>query len=76
MCPWIPGFFNWSLAKADDTTCATLARSSMRALLLLRPVPGNERFGLGSFFRIEPLGMEYIAAAREARGLLPQRDLS
>jgi hypothetical protein len=31
-------------------------------LLLLRPVPGNERFGLGPFFRLEPLGMEYIAA--------------
>ena len=30
--------------------------------------PGNERFGLGPFFRIEPLGMEYIAAALEARG--------
>ena len=37
-------------------------------LLLLRPVPGNERFGLGPFFRIEPLGMEYIAAALEAHG--------
>ena len=37
-------------------------------ILLLRPVPGNERFGLGPFFRIEPLGMEYIAAALEARG--------
>ena len=36
--------------------------------LLLRPVPANERFGLGPFFRIEPLGMEYIAAALEARG--------
>lgn len=32
-------------------------------VLLLRPVPENERFGLGPFFRIEPLGMEYIAAA-------------
>lgn len=32
-------------------------------VLLLRPVPGNERFGLGPFFRIEPLGLEYIAAA-------------
>ncbi len=66
MDPWIPGFSNWSLAKASDT----LARSSMR-VLLLRPVPGNQRFGLGPFFRIEPLGMEYIAAAFEARGLLP-----
>ena len=36
-------------------------------VLLLRPVPGNERFGLGPFFRIEPLGMEYIAAALQAR---------
>src|SRR5207244_3956359 len=32
------------------------------------PVPANERFGLGPFFRIEPLGMEYIAAALEFRG--------
>ena len=37
-------------------------------ILLLRPVPANERFGLGPFFRIEPLGMEYIAAALEAAG--------
>jgi radical SAM superfamily enzyme YgiQ (UPF0313 family) len=37
-------------------------------VLLLRPVPSNERFGLGPFFRIEPLGMEYIAAALLARG--------
>jgi radical SAM superfamily enzyme YgiQ (UPF0313 family) len=37
-------------------------------VLLLRPIPGNERFGLGPFFRIEPLGMEYIAAALEAHG--------
>jgi radical SAM superfamily enzyme YgiQ (UPF0313 family) len=37
-------------------------------VLLLRPVPGNERFGLGPFFRIEPLGMEYIAAALESAG--------
>src|SRR5712691_3239414 len=36
--------------------------------LLLRPVPANERFGLGPFFRIEPLGMEYIAAVLEFRG--------
>src|SRR5262245_3838700 len=35
-------------------------------VLLLRPVPGNERFGLGPFFRVEPLGMEYVAAALEA----------
>src|SRR5690349_17820480 len=37
-------------------------------VLLLRPVPANDRFGLGPFFRIEPLGLEYIAAALEARG--------
>jgi radical SAM superfamily enzyme YgiQ (UPF0313 family) len=37
-------------------------------ILLLRPAPGNERFGLGPFFRIEPLGLEYIASALEARG--------
>ncbi|HMF97846.1 MAG TPA: radical SAM protein [Vicinamibacterales bacterium] len=37
-------------------------------VLLLRPVPANERFGLGPFFRIEPLGMEYIAAALEGLG--------
>ncbi len=37
-------------------------------VLLLRPVPDNDRFGLGPFFRIEPLGMEYIASALEARG--------
>jgi hopanoid C-3 methylase len=36
-------------------------------VLLLRPVPSNDRFGLGPFFRIEPLGMEYIAAALDAR---------
>lgn len=36
-------------------------------ILLLRPAPANERFGLGPFFRIEPLGLEYIAAALEAR---------
>ena len=37
-------------------------------VLLLRPVPSNDRFGLGPFFTIEPLGLEYIAAALEARG--------
>ena len=37
-------------------------------VLLLRPVPGNERFGLGPFFRVEPLGMEYVAASLEAAG--------
>jgi hopanoid C-3 methylase len=37
-------------------------------VLLLRPDPGNERFGLGPFFRVEPLGLEYVAAALEQRG--------
>ena len=32
-------------------------------ILLLRPHPGNEKFGLGPFFRVEPLGLEYIGAA-------------
>jgi radical SAM superfamily enzyme YgiQ (UPF0313 family) len=40
-------------------------------LLLLRPDPGNERFGLGPFFRVEPLGLEYVAAALAARGHSP-----
>ena len=36
-------------------------------VLLIRPDPGNERFGLGPFFRVEPLGLEYVGAAlREA----------
>ena len=37
-------------------------------VLLIRPDPVNERFGLGPFFRVEPLGLEYIAAALSARG--------
>ncbi len=40
-------------------------------MLLLRPDPGNERFGLGPFFRVEPLGLEYVAAALRARGHTP-----
>ena len=32
-------------------------------ILLLRPHPGNDRFGLGPFFRVEPLGLEYLGAA-------------
>ena len=50
------------------TTRAVLPSAIAMRVLLLRPVPGNERFGLGPFFRIEPLGMEYIAAALEAAG--------
>jgi len=41
-------------------------------VLLLRPDPGNERFGLGPFFRVEPLGLEYIGAALRARGHEPR----
>ena len=37
-------------------------------VLLIRPDPGNERFGLGPFFRVEPLGLEYIAAVLLERG--------
>ncbi len=37
-------------------------------ILLLRPDPGNERFGLGPFFRVEPLGLEYIGAALRQHG--------
>lgn len=37
-------------------------------ILLLRPSVTNDRFGLGPFFRMEPLGMEYIAGALVARG--------
>lgn len=40
-------------------------------VLLLRPDPGNERFGLGPFFRVEPLGLEYVASALSARGHEP-----
>ena len=38
-------------------------------VLLVRPDPGNERFGLGPFFRVEPLGLEYLAAALRQRGI-------
>src|SRR5205085_6263333 len=37
-------------------------------VLFIRPDPGNERFGLGPFFRVEPLGLEYIAAALKRSG--------
>ncbi|HYL82505.1 MAG TPA: radical SAM protein [Candidatus Acidoferrum sp.] len=40
-------------------------------VLLLRPDPGNERFGLGPFFRVEPLGLEYVGAALRAHGHEP-----
>jgi hopanoid C-3 methylase len=41
-------------------------------VLLLRPDPGNERFGLGPFFRVEPLGLEYVAAALRQAGHEPE----
>jgi radical SAM superfamily enzyme YgiQ (UPF0313 family) len=37
-------------------------------VLLFRPDPGNERFGLGPFFRVEPLGLQYVATALERKG--------
>jgi radical SAM superfamily enzyme YgiQ (UPF0313 family) len=40
-------------------------------VLLMRPHPGNDRFGLGPFFRVEPLGLEYVAAALEQAGHQP-----
>ena len=45
-----------------------LSRARDMIVLLLRPAPSNERFGLGPFFQIEPLGLEYIGAALEGRG--------
>jgi radical SAM superfamily enzyme YgiQ (UPF0313 family) len=40
-------------------------------VLLIRPDPGNDRFGLGPFFRVEPLGLEYVAAALRNIGAEP-----
>lgn len=40
-------------------------------ILLLRPDPGDDRFGLAPFFRVEPLGLEYIGAALRAGGHEP-----
>ncbi len=37
-------------------------------VLLLRPHPGNDKFGLGPFFQVEPLGLEYIGAVLRAKG--------
>lgn len=37
-------------------------------VLLLRPGSPNERFCLGPFFRVEPLGLEYIASALLRQG--------
>ena len=40
-------------------------------VLLIRPDSGNERFGVGPFFRVEPLGLEYVAAALVSHGHEP-----
>ncbi len=40
-------------------------------VMLLRAVAPNERFGLGPFFRVEPLGLEYIGGALRAHGHEP-----
>src|SRR5512137_1145834 len=37
-------------------------------ILLLRPHPGNDKFGLGPFFQVEPLGLEYVGAVLRTRG--------
>lgn len=37
-------------------------------VLLVKPVPPNERFGLGPFFCVEPLGLEYVAQSLLDRG--------
>jgi hopanoid C-3 methylase len=37
-------------------------------LLLIRPKPSSEEFGLGPFFRVEPLGLEYLGAAARSAG--------
>jgi hopanoid C-3 methylase len=37
-------------------------------ILLIRPHPGNDKFGLGPFFQVEPLGLEYLGAALQRRG--------
>lgn len=38
-------------------------------VLLLRPDPGADRFGLGPFFLVEPLGLAYAAAALRSVGV-------
>ncbi len=56
--------------RCGDRRMAKLASSrylaarvhSTKRVLLVRPRSPNERFGLGPFFRVEPLGLEYVAA--------------
>ncbi len=42
--------------------------SRILRVLLIRPESANERFGLGPFFRVEPLGLLLVASALRARG--------
>src|SRR4029079_14920163 len=53
--------------SGGHSRCKVYNRADVN-VLLLRPDPGNERFGLGPFFRVEPLGLEYVAASLTARG--------
>lgn len=32
-------------------------------ILLIHPHPGNDKFGLGPFSQVEPLGLEYLGVA-------------
>jgi radical SAM superfamily enzyme YgiQ (UPF0313 family) len=41
-------------------------------VLLLRPHPGNDRFGLGPFFQVEPLGLEILASVLSRAGHRPR----
>jgi hopanoid C-3 methylase len=59
--------FTLSLQSRTESGQNSGSAETMR-VLLIRPDPGNERFGLGPFFRVEPLGLEYIASAVEALG--------
>src|SRR5215831_7252964 len=72
--PWLThlvrarGPADGSDSKLFATAKEIYNRAPAMKVLLLRPDPGNERFGLGPFFRVEPLGLEYVAAALTAAG--------
>src|SRR5262249_47863744 len=77
--PWATHFLRPRGSVGSPAALISASPSPMRALslqstavalsvLLIRPDPGNERFGLGPFFRVEPLGLEYVAAALQSRG--------
>lgn len=55
----------FAASRGRGTDRLQVVHSSKR-ILLVRPRSPNERFGLGPFFRVEPLGLEYVAAALEA----------